>query len=180
MTESRRAIFPESDPAPRRTKAVGSHFIIPPGGWLPNRCVKCGFPPSEPWLDLTFRWHHPGLYLLLISPILYLIVAAIVTKRVELQVPLCAVHKAIRKKRLWTGSLLLLACIPLPVAMAAYIGNDAAVTVAAWFGIALFLGGIGFLLAARPIRAAHIGPTSAEFSGACPDVLDAIEEAYGS
>jgi uncharacterized membrane protein len=126
---------------------------------------------------LTFNWHHPALFLLLISPIIYLIVSLIVAKKVTLVVPLCAAHKQIRKKRLWTGWLLLIACIPLPVAMATYLGNDAASTLAVWLGIALFLCGIGFLLAARPLRAIEIGPTSAEFAGACPDVLDAMEQA---
>jgi uncharacterized membrane protein len=129
---------------------------------------------------LTFNWHHPALFLLLISPIIYLIVSLIVAKKVTLAVPLCATHKEIRKKRLWAGWSLLIACIPLPVAMGTYIGNDAANTLAVWLGIVLFLCGIGLLLAARPLRATHIGQASAEFSGACPEVLDAMEQAPAS
>ncbi len=162
---------------PSNTQAKGSLFVVPPGGLLPNRCVKCGAVPSEPWLDLTYSWHHPGLFLLLISPIIYLIVSLVVAKKVTLSVPLCSVHKEIRRERLWTGWLLLIACIPLPVAMAAYIANDAAATVALLLGLTLAIVGIGFLRAAAPLRATHIGPASAEFSGACPDVLDAMEQA---
>ncbi len=180
VSESRRAKFPNIQASPSNTQAKGSLFVVPPGGSLPNRCVKCGAAPNEPWLDLTFFWHHPALYLLLINPLIYLIVSLVVGKKVTLAVPLCAAHKQIRKKRLWTGWLLLIACIPLPAAMAAYIGNDAASTLAVWLGIALFLCGIGLLLAARPLRATHIGQASAEFSGACPDVLDAMEQAPAS
>jgi hypothetical protein len=176
-SESRGARFPKTGNSYSNTQAKGSHFVIPPGGLLPNRCVKCGAAPTEPWLELTFSWHHPGLFLLLISPILYLIISLIVAKKVTLAVPLCTVHKQIRKKRLWTGWLLLIACIPVPVALAVYIGNDAAETLAVWLGIALSLCGIGFLRAARPIRATEIGPASAEFAGACPDFLDAMEQA---
>jgi hypothetical protein len=180
ISESRGAKFPNIQASPSNTQAKGSLFVVPPGGVLPNRCVKCGAAPIEPWLDLTFFWHHPALYLLLISPLIYLIVSLVVGKKVTLAVPLCAAHKQIRRKRLWTGWLLLIACIPLPAAMAAYIGNDAASTLAVWLGIALFLCGIGLLLAARPLRATHIGQASAEFSGACPDVLDAMEQAPAS
>ena len=177
ISESRKAKFPEIKASPSNTQAKGSLFVVPPGGLLPNRCVKCGAVPSEPWLDLTYSWHHPGLFLLLISPIIYLIVSLVVAKKVTLSVPLCSVHKEIRRERLWTGWLLLIACIPLPVAMAAYIANDAAATVALLLGLTLAIVGIGFLRAAAPLRATHIGPASAEFSGACPDVLDAMEQA---
>ncbi len=176
-SESRGAKFPNVGTSYSNTQAKGSLFVVPPGGLLPNRCIKCGAAPSEPWLDLTFNWHHPALFLLLISPLLYLIVSLIVAKKVTIAVPLCAMHKRIRKQRIWTGWLMLVACIPLPVAMATYVGNDAANTLAVWLGIALFLCGVGTLLAARPLRATHIGPASAEFSGACPDVLDAMEQA---
>lgn len=180
FSESRGAKFPQADATCSNTQAKGSLFVVPPGGLLPNQCVKCGAAPSEPWLDLTFNWHHPALFLLLISPIIYLIVSLIVAKKVTLAVPLCAAHKEIRKKRLWAGWLLLIACIPLPVAMGTYIGNDAANTLAVWLGIVLFICGIGLLLAARPLRATHIGQASAEFSGACPEVLDAMEQAPAS
>lgn len=175
--EARRAKFSsQAENAPTNVHAIGSHFVVPPGGVLPNRCVKCGGKPSDPWLNLTFSWHHPLLYFLLISPIIYVIVAAVVVKRVTLAVPLCAVHKSIRKKRLWTGWVLLILCIPLPVAMASYIGNDAATTLAVWIGLALFIVGIGFLRAAAALRATHIGP-SAEFRGACPEFLDSMQQA---
>ena len=93
ISESRRAKFPEIEASPSNTQAKGSLFVVRPGGLLPNRCVKCGSAPSEPWLDLTFFWHHPALFLLLVSPIIYLIVSLIVGKKVTLAVPLCAAHK---------------------------------------------------------------------------------------
>lgn len=174
--ESRRAEFPDSQsvllsPYPY---AIGRKLVVPRDSVLPGQCVKCANSASEPWLRKTFSWHHPAIYILLISPILYIIVALIVRKRVNLAVPLCEAHKSIRRKRLWTAAVLLLGCIPLPIWLATYINNDAADGLAILIGIAMFIVGLVFLVYAAPVRAIHIGPNSAEFVGASPKFLAAL------
>jgi predicted membrane channel-forming protein YqfA (hemolysin III family) len=105
---------------------------------------------------------------------LYVIVALIVRKRIALSIPLCDAHKSIRKERLGIASVLLIACIPLPIAIAVYVGNDAAAGLALVLGLALFVVGLIFLESASPLKATRIGSTSAEFKGACGDFLQAI------
>jgi hypothetical protein len=171
LPDSRRAQFPDSEVPPPYAYAKGNRFVVPRDAVLPPRCVKCGNLPADPWLTKTFSWHSPGLYVLLVSPILFLIVALIVQKKIKLSVPLCATHKSIRKKRLWLSAILLLGCIPIPVALATYVGNDEAAALSVFLGLGMFLAGAAFHGYASPIRPAHIGSGSAEFKGACKDFL---------
>jgi hypothetical protein len=173
---SKRAEFPDSESLllSPRPYAVGRKLVVPRDSVLPGQCVKCTNSPVEPWLRKTFSWHHPAIYILIISPILYVIVALIVRKRVKLAVPLCEPHRSIRRKRLWTAAVLLLGCIPVPVCLAVYINSDAAAVVTIWLGIAMFIVGLLFLAYASPLRATHIGPNSAEFVGASPKFLAAL------
>ena len=79
-------------------------------GDLPNRCVKCNEDAVEPTRTRKLYWHHPGIYLtLVISPIVYLIVALVARKTVQLSPGLCARHKQRRTLGLaigWGGFLL--------------------------------------------------------------------------
>ena len=171
------AQFPDNDVAPTSLRVNGKRFIVPRGAILPSRCVKCSNSPAEPWLKLTFTWHHPGLYLLLISPIVYIIVAAIVRKRVTLAVPLCEAHKTIRKSRLTTGALLMLGSIPIAWALGAYADSESIIAVAWLLGFVLFFTGAVFLIIASPLKAARIGSESAELTGAKPSFLAAVAHA---
>ena len=79
-------------------------------GDLPNRCVKCNEDADEPTRTRKLYWHHPGFYLtLVISPIVYVIVALVARKTVKLSPGLCARHKQRRNLGLaigWGGFLL--------------------------------------------------------------------------
>ena len=172
--QSKKTKLPDSEKAPPFAYASGRHFITPRDSVLPGCCVKCGNPPCEPWLRKTFSWHHPGYYLLIISPVIYVIVALIVRKRIEVSIPLCRPHKSIRKKRLCIGWILVLGCVPLPSAFAYYIGNESANAFAIWMGLFMFLAGLFFLKYASPLTPSRIGAESAEFGGACEDFLAAL------
>ena len=115
--ESKKAEFLDSKSPPPFPYADGNRLVVPRNSVLPGLCVQCGNSPTEPWLRKTFSWHNPLLYVLLFSPIIYVIVALIVQQRLKLSVPLCVAHKSIRKKRLWLAAILLLGCIPIPVAL---------------------------------------------------------------
>jgi type IV pilus assembly protein PilA len=176
--------FVDSNLASSQPYAIANTLVVPRNSVLPARCVKCGNTPTDPWLRKTFSWHHRGYYFFLISPILYVIIALIVRKRVEVSIPLCKTHKSIRRKRLWVASILLFLCIPLPVVLGTYIGTDTAVVVVFWLGIAMFIAGLFFLAYAPPLRAIHISSASAEFTGACPEFLTSLStvstnESYG-
>jgi hypothetical protein len=160
--------------------AEGNGLVVPRDAILPRRCVKCANTATEPWLQKTFSWHHPALYFLLLLGLFpYAIVAAIIRKKIKLAVPLCDAHKSIRKKRLWTGALLLFTCIPVPWVLASYTIKDAGVAfcIAALLGAGMFVAGVMFTVCESPLRATHIGLDSAKFKGACPDFLASLRAA---
>lgn len=173
VAATRRVEFLNSaDETVRRLPRSG-RFVVSRDTILPPQCVKCGNPATEPWLRKTFYWHHPGFYVLLISPLIYVIVALIVNKKVALWVPLCGAHKKMRSALLWTAGILLVGCIPLPVALGSN-GDDSAVTLAICLGIAMFIAGGICLACSSLLRPTYIGAQAAEFTGACPAFLAAF------
>jgi MFS family permease len=74
---------------------------------LPDSCVKCNLPTDEPGLKRNLTWHHPLLYLLILGGFLiYVIVAAILSKRATLFIGLCADHRRQRRQGMLIGWLL--------------------------------------------------------------------------
>ena len=64
---------------------------------LPNRCIKCNAPTAER-LRRKLQWHHPALYLLIIVSILvYAIVAMVLRKTAVVNVGLCEEHRQSRR-----------------------------------------------------------------------------------
>jgi hypothetical protein len=63
---------------------------------LPMRCVKCNEPATSR-LRRTLYWHSPVFYVLLVSPVIYIIVALIIRKSLKFEVPLCDEHRARRR-----------------------------------------------------------------------------------
>ena len=65
---------------------------------LPDRCIHCNQPAGGFKLKRTVYWHNPALYLLIvISALIYVIVALIVRKSVRLEVGLCQRHRSRRR-----------------------------------------------------------------------------------
>jgi len=138
---------------------------------LPPNCVKCGV-RSSTWLTKKFSWHPPALYVLLfLGPLLYLIIALIVRKNVSLSVPLCAQHDEARRRKSWIGGILLVACLPLPIALANVIPGDMITGVSILLGAAMFLVGLIVLNLAAPLKATMIDDYWVEFSGAGPGFM---------
>lgn len=92
---------------------LGSQIVMPIGGTLPPRCVKCNAPAAagRGWRK-TLYWHPSAYYLLVvIGVLLYVIVAVIVRKKVTVEAGLCDLHAKKRRKRILIGWLLFLASI---------------------------------------------------------------------
>lgn len=90
----------------------GPFLVIPArGARLPTRCVVC----NEPGATRAFRKlhrHHPRYYfLLLFSPLVYLIVALMVRKQASFEMSLCASHARRRHYGFWIGWGGTLACL---------------------------------------------------------------------
>ena len=64
---------------------------------LPDRCVKCNAPTTT-HLRRKLQWHHPALYLvILVSILVYWIVAMVVRKTATVNLGLCKEHFESRK-----------------------------------------------------------------------------------
>lgn len=70
-------------------------------GSLPNHCAKCGEHISGynggAYVGVKYRWHHPLVYIALISPLIYCILSAVLSQRITVEVPLCQQHLEDRK-----------------------------------------------------------------------------------
>lgn len=97
----------------------GKLLVVPAGSSIPPNCVKCGTPTSDK-LRMKFHWHSSWLYLLIFAGlIIYLIVALIVQKKVNLEVPFCSAHRSCRTRMNITGAGLLIASVPASFVLAA-------------------------------------------------------------
>jgi hypothetical protein len=95
---------------PNRTEGAwrdGDRLVVQTMGCeLPDRCVVCNGPARGYRLKKTFFWHSPAVYLtLLIGALIYVILAAIVRKKVTVGLGLCEEHRARRRTGLLVGWL---------------------------------------------------------------------------
>jgi hypothetical protein len=79
-------------------------------GMLPQVCAKCGDPTSET-VRRKFQWFPPIAYIAILAGLLpFAIIALVLTKRLEADMPMCEKHKKDWAWRQWfvVGGLLLL------------------------------------------------------------------------
>jgi len=160
--------------APAVATRRGKALIVPRTASLPAHCLKCGTPASTPWRK-KFYWHPPLLYILILFPglIIYVIVALIVRKQMELNLPLCETHHADRKRYRLIGWLMLAAFLPLGLVFGFYVSEPLG-----WVtGVGMFLASLVFLVLSN----LGIGPTKIDeaggmFRGACQSFLDVLPE----
>ena len=163
--------YPLTMPAYHEPYAEGNILVVPRGAALPASCVKCGGVPKR-WLQKKFYWHNPLLYLLiLVGLLIYAIVALIVRKQVQLAVPLCEEHDSARKTKLWIGAILLLGCVPLPVALGMSLKADYALGLAFLLGFVMFIAGLVVISLSQVLRPKYIGDDCAKFKGAHQEFL---------
>jgi len=83
---------------------------------LPDNCVRCNAPANGLRVRKKLAWHHPLLYLLIFGAALfYVILAAALSKRATVELPLCDNHKSQRKTFLIIGLALLTLGLILPI-----------------------------------------------------------------
>ena len=86
----------------------GNMSVIHQKATFPDRCIKSNEPTTNR-LRCVLHWHLPVLYLLMIAPILYVIVALLVGKKAEFYVPLSERFIARRRSNMRIAVVLLLA-----------------------------------------------------------------------
>lgn len=93
-----------------------STLVMTKEALLPNRCIKCNEPTGER-LKRKLTWHHPALYLtILISILVYAILAMVIRKTATVNVGLCEDHLSSRRRHLtitWILGIAGMLCLPL-------------------------------------------------------------------
>jgi len=128
-------------------------FVKPQGAWahgnlliasrdaaLPPYCVKCGRPAdAAKLLRRRFSWHPPWVYIfVLIALLVYAILAAVLSKRTTLELPLCSAHFEKYKTLRILAAVLLLGSIPEMILAGAYLPNT-------YMGWGIFAGALAFV-----------------------------------
>ena len=136
----------------------GSELVVHKyGGRLPDSCVKCGEHLSGyaggAYVTQKYRWHNPYVYIALVSPLIYAILAAALSQRVQFEVPLCGKHLEDRKN---TGKMLLGGGIAAIAAIFffgsfGYVGFSFLIFFAALIGITL-----GYEYSYKPLQISKI------------------------
>ena len=141
----------------------GGTLVVSANAPLPARCVRCRVPSSRA-LDKTFYWHTPWLGLMGI------IVALVVSRKMEVIVPLCERHWSRRRLLLWTGRLALIASFAAIFALGDMVGSWGWAFLA-W--LLLFFGGLVLIdhLDVKVLRPSYIDDEVARFDGACEEFL---------
>ncbi len=147
---------------------------MPRSASLPASCLKCGASATTPWRH-KFYWHSPWFYLLILFPglLIYIIVALIVRKQMELNLPLCEGHHADRKRNRLIALFMILGCVPVGIALGTF-GSE---TLGWITGLLMFVASIVFYaLSGMGIRVTRIDETGGVFRGACAKFLGLLPE----
>jgi hypothetical protein len=87
----------------------GTLLLMTRTAQLPARCLKCNAPADGGTLRRKLSWHHPLIYaLIVISPIIYIIVALIVRQTATVALPICAQHRHKRNRAIAVAWLICL------------------------------------------------------------------------
>lgn len=158
---------PALAPASRR----GKDLLVPRGSSLPPTCIKCSAAATTPWRK-KFYWHPPWVFILvLLNLLIYAVVAIIIRKKMELNVPLCDRHHADRKRNRLLGILMIAGCVPAGLLFGVY-GSGALGWVT---GLAMFVASVVFfVLASMGFRPTRIDDAGGVFRGACEDFLSLL------
>lgn len=121
----------------------GDVLVLLKAGALPDRCIVCNDPAAGFRLKQKLFWHPPLVYVLLVSPLIYVLVALIVRQSAVVHVGLCSRHRARRRNGIligWLGSALSVAGCSAAIAAdtpAAMLGALAVFLLAVIVGIVM-------------------------------------------
>lgn len=157
----------------RQGNVLVMHKLAP----LPEICLLSNEKATRR-LRRKMYWHHPAIYVvLLISPLIYIVVAAILQKNATLQIGLNEEWFARRRTRMliaWGIALLGLALFVGGIAFSDSLGDATALVIVA--AIVLFFGGLIFgLIACRLVTPSRITDEYVWVNGVHPDFLNRLE-----
>jgi hypothetical protein len=176
IDSSQQPYFPHPSHGMASIWRSNSTLVMTKQAMFPGRCVKCNAYTDER-LKRKLTWHHPALYLLvLVSILVYFIVALVVRKSATVDVGFCPEHLAARKKNLaitWALGLLSLGSLIL----AAMLEDMTFVFVSLAFLLATVIVGIITLRVVAPTK---IDDHLVWLKGVNPDYLQQFPEWRGA
>ena len=152
----------------------GTLLVAGPRAELPDRCFKCNQPALGYRKKCELSWHHPTLYLLILAGlVVYAIVAICVRNKATVYVPVCAPHRAKRRRGIIIGLCIMAAS---PVAFWAGVKWDRPEVFI--FGLFTLFGGLVVaVLAAQTVTPATITSRGiAYLKGVHPALLEGLTE----
>ncbi|MBH5329764.1 hypothetical protein H9Q10_08795 [Eikenella sp. S3360] len=164
----------------------GKRVFLPDGADLPCRCIRCGTEADPPRRPRKLYWHHPALALLILTTFLrlpglliYLIVAVIVRKKIEVTAARCPAHRK-QMHQIYIGLfILLLVTLFLPYFASTENGIVDTDLMSLWYGglvlIWLVLAIIGSIFRLRAVR---INNEYSILKGFGQGFLDTLPEEY--
>lgn len=114
-------------------------LVVTHDALLPQYCVKCGGPASEPPLKRNFSWYPPWYAILIFFGVLpYVLAAMFASKRMTVHLPLCPRHLERYKGLRVASILLLIGGIPEMIAAGTWLPED-------YQGLGIFSGFLALL-----------------------------------
>jgi hypothetical protein len=156
-------------------RRFGNEIALHEKANLPPACVKCGCKISPgysgEYILQKCRWHHPLVYIALLSPIIYLILALALSKTVLVNIPLCEEHQ--KNREVIKGILIGSGFLALTLIIAAIFFEV--------IGFAIFLLFLSILCLSvahehfyKPLRIRKIDGSYSHLKGASPEFLNLI------
>jgi len=146
---------------------IASHSAV-----LPPCCVKCGRPADPNSFSKKFSWHPQWIYIfVLLGLLLYVIIALAMSKRMTLQIPLCARHLEKYKSLRLAAAILLLGCIPQMILAGVYMPERYMGYGIAAGALALIAGLVCLIMFGAVLRPTFIDQNFGYFANASPAFL---------
>jgi hypothetical protein len=147
-------------------------MIVSRDAVFPPYCLKCGRPAGPDFLRRQFSWHQSWIYaFLLIAILVYAILAAVLSKRMTLRLPLCAVHLQKYKTLRIASAVLLLGGVAEIVDAAAVLPRDYMAVGITAGALALVAGCVCLVLLNGLLRVHRMDDSFGYFSKACDGFL---------
>ena len=155
----------------------GSLLVMRKNAPLPARCVKSNA-PTERRLKRSMYWHHPAIYLsILISILIYVILALILRKSATIYIGLSDEWFAKRHRAMLVGWLFFLASVAMLIAGIAMLDqSDAFPWLIAASPLVFLFGAIYGLLGARMVAPVRISDEYVWLKGIHPSFLADLPE----
>lgn len=146
---------------------------------LPPNCVACNT-PTDIWLKRNLFWHSPLWYILVISPLIYIVAAMIVRQTAKIHVGICPRHRSRRRWAIligWGGFFLGIVIM----IMSAAVRSDQARTAILLLGVAVMVGSILYgIVRSQIVTPQRIDRDHVRLKGISTGMLDELPDWTGA